>query len=236
LQKVNAVARVCLLLEVVLIILSYVAVDGLTVSLLSRAGLLNGALPVTLVILIVTTVSLVFVLLATGLAQKLRGRGFLDYGMGKDIWPSLKVISLLAFWSLILQVVQTLAIEKPAGYFFHIFLTLPPIKSVEALLYFLVVAFVGGGFREELFYRAYLMGRISEMLPRANWSLWVAAAIQISLFAYGHVYQGFLGVFETILTAIIFTLIYVKTRSLWNAVLFHSFFDVWGILAIYLGW
>jgi membrane protease YdiL (CAAX protease family) len=127
------------------------------------------------------------------------------------------------------------AIDKPAVQLLHITVNIPPVKSLAALFYFLVAALLGGGFREELFFRAYLTNKLTELLPKADWSLWAAASFQILLFAYGHNYQGYLGILETGILGIICTLIYLKMRSLWSAIFFHSFFDVWGILAVYLG-
>jgi membrane protease YdiL (CAAX protease family) len=195
----------------------------------------HGALPTTVLLLIISSASLMFVLAVTYLSQRLRGRKFLDYGLHKEQWPSWKVLVLLIFWSLVYQLVQQFANDNLLALLFPVTSNSLSIKSVPELLFFLLVAFTGGGLREELFYRAYLMNKLTELLPKAKCSLWIAAALQIGLFAHNHMYQGYLGVFETGLSASVFTLVYLRTRSLWNAVLFHSFYDVWGILAIYLG-
>jgi membrane protease YdiL (CAAX protease family) len=229
----NVAPRFWLLLELVLVVVAYQTLGLGLLYLLAPAGLTHGALPATELILIITSVSLIFVLSVAYLSQRLRGKKFLDYGLHKAQWPSWKVLGLLIFWSLIFQLLQKFAIEK-LSLFFNVTSNIPPIKSAAELFSFLVAAFAGGGFREELFYRAYLINKLTELLPKAAWSLWIAAALQILLFAYNHCYQGYLGVFQTGISAIVFTLIYLRTRSLWNAVLFHSVYDFWGILAIYL--
>lgn len=235
----TAASKAGLALELVFAILAFESLDYVTAFLLSRAGLAGGVLPVTGLWFIISTVSFVFVLLITYFSQKLRGQKFVDYGLGKEKWPGRKTLFFLVFGSLIMQLISVYGIEKPAAYFFHVSVNVPPVKSIEALLFFLVTGIIGGGCREELFFRGYLINKLTQMLPANRWDrAWnvrIAAVFQILLFSYGHIYQGWLGAVESVLFAAIFTMIYLRTGSLWSAVIFHCLADVWGILAIYFG-
>jgi hypothetical protein len=66
-------------------------------------------------------------------------------------------------------------------------------------------------------------------------AMWAAAAIQIVFFGLSHSYQGTTGVIETAISGLVFTLIYLRTRSLWYVIIMHGFWDLFGIVALFLG-
>ncbi len=66
------------------------------------------------------------------------------------------------------------------------------------------------GYREELYFRAYLMGRFEQAGIPAT----IGVAASTALFALGHVYEGPLGVAFAAVLGLFFALVFRRTRSL----------------------
>ena len=77
------------------------------------------------------------------------------------------------------------------------------------------------GFVEEFLYRGYFIWVFS---PWIGW--WGAAALSLSFFAIGHVYQGWNGVLRTGIVGAFFTLVVAITGSLWPAIALHALVDL----------
>lgn len=228
------VAKIILLIEILISVNIWLGLDYVVLYALYALKLTKGALSTGAIFFIVTSVSLVFVLLLTYFSQKLRKRSFLEYGLYKNQLPSWIFVGQLILWALGIQYICVYLIEKPADYFFHLKVDFPPITSVESFVFFLLTGIFGGGLREELFFRGYLMTKLQELLPQKNWSVVIASFLQIIFFTYLHLYQGIVGLVENLFLAVLFTLIYLRTKSLWCAIFFHIFIDIWGITGIYL--
>jgi membrane protease YdiL (CAAX protease family) len=83
----------------------------------------------------------------------------------------------------------------------------------------LALAFgLAAGYREELFFRAYLLGRFEQ----AGISAAVGVAASTTLFALGHVYEGALGVAFAAVLGLFFALVFRRTRSLHACALAHG--------------
>ena len=70
-------------------------------------------------------------------------------------------------------------------------------------------------------YRGYFIWVFS---PWVGWS--GAAALSLSLFAIGHVYQGWNGVLRTGIVGAFFTLVVAISGSLWPAIALHALIDL----------
>ncbi len=79
------------------------------------------------------------------------------------------------------------------------------------------------GFCEEFLYRGYFIWALA---PWLGW--WGAAALSVALFAVGHAYQGWNGVFRTGIVGALFTLVVATFNSLWPAILLHAVLDLGG--------
>jgi membrane protease YdiL (CAAX protease family) len=79
------------------------------------------------------------------------------------------------------------------------------------------------GFCEEFLYRGYF---IWVFAPWLGW--WGAAALSLSFFAVGHLYQGWTGVLRTGMVGAFFTLIVGILDSLWPAIALHALVDLSG--------
>jgi membrane protease YdiL (CAAX protease family) len=85
------------------------------------------------------------------------------------------------------------------------------------------------GYREELYFRAYLLGRFEQTgVPRA-----AGVAASTSLFALGHLYEGVLGVALALVMGLYFSLVYLRSRSLHVPAVAHGLFNA-ALLALSL--
>jgi membrane protease YdiL (CAAX protease family) len=118
------------------------------------------------------------------------------------------------------------------------------VVSTDALLanplYFwmnlTLVSFVLAGFREEL-WRAGMIAGFAGLFPKAysSWGGKIAVvAIIAIIFGFGHLPQGWGGVFLTGTLGFGLGMIMVFHRSIWEAVLAHGFFNATTFAALYL--
>jgi membrane protease YdiL (CAAX protease family) len=85
------------------------------------------------------------------------------------------------------------------------------------------------GYREELFFRAYLLGRFDQIgVPRA-----AGVAVSTVLFALGHLYEGVLGAALALVLGAYFALVYLRSRSLHVPAAAHGLFNA-ALLALSL--
>lgn len=77
------------------------------------------------------------------------------------------------------------------------------------------------GFCEEFLYRGYFVWALS---PWLGW--WGAAALSLSFFAIGHLYQGWNGVLRTGIVGALFTAAVAILGSLWPAMALHAILDL----------
>ena len=85
------------------------------------------------------------------------------------------------------------------------------------------------GYREELYFRAYLLGRFEQAgIPRT-----AGVAASTALFALGHLYEGVLGVALALVMGLYFSLVYLRSRSLHVPAVAHGLFNA-ALLALSL--
>lgn len=110
------------------------------------------------------------------------------------------------------------------------------LSDVPAVAIVPMVLFAG--LWEELVFRGFLLGRLRASVPvapgseRAVWRDVVAVAASASFFAAGHVYQGALGVLQTLVVGVAFGGLTVWSRSLWPAIAAHAAIDGFGLFAL----
>ena len=92
----------------------------------------------------------------------------------------------------------------------------------EGKIVWVVVSFTAG-FCEEIAFRGYLMTRLRLVFGNRSW---VIPTI-ISMFTFGvcHAYQGIPGLIVISAYGLLFSLLYIRTRSLWPCVIAHFFQD-----------
>jgi membrane protease YdiL (CAAX protease family) len=77
------------------------------------------------------------------------------------------------------------------------------------------------GYREELFFRAYLLTRFTEL----GLAFPIAAAVSTVLFASGHVYQGWGGILYAVMHGILFSFAFSKKKNLHILALSHGLYN-----------
>ncbi len=106
---------------------------------------------------------------------------------------------------------------------------------MHTLIFFLFM-WIAAAIGEEYLYRGFLMKRLAIALGDSD-SAWLISAILISMmFGFAHLYQGMSGVISTACTGFMFAMIFFKNRNnLILSMLTHGFYDMIGLVLIYLG-
>lgn len=159
--------------------------------------------------------------------QWLRCERLSSLGVGKGNLR--EVLAGLAWLPILLAVVAAVTI------FFAVFLpdwvstenpVMDLIREPRDLLYFLITAFVAGGFKEE-FQRAFALNRFERFLGGGSLGL----ALWSVFFGLGHVNQGVDNAFKAGALGLVFGVLYLRRRSLAAPVACHAAYDVIAILA-----
>ena len=90
-------------------------------------------------------------------------------------------------------------------------------RLIPLALVFAVVT----GYREELFFRGYLITRFTEMGVPAPAAVGVGAL----LFALGHIYQGSGGFAAALILGVLFGLLFVQRRNLHRLAVAHALYN-----------
>jgi len=100
-------------------------------------------------------------------------------------------------------------------------------ENWQELKHFFFVA-VTAGFCEEVIFRGFFIQYFLAVNPDNLIGTWTAIIIPAFLFAFGHIYQGHLAVFKTLLMAILLGWIFILTESLWIPIVIHFLVDAIG--------
>lgn len=109
------------------------------------------------------------------------------------------------------------------------------LKGSElALAGWLVIVWTTAAFGEEIFFRGYLIQRITALLGGSTTALWLGVVGQAVLFGIGHAYQGPVGAVGSTIMAFSFGAFYVVIgRNLWPLIIAHGVYDTLGVVLIY---
>jgi membrane protease YdiL (CAAX protease family) len=102
------------------------------------------------------------------------------------------------------------------------------------LIGFLVVSWTEAAFIEEMFFRGYLLNRITDVVGKERVGIIIALIGNALLFGFAHYYQGITGVVDTFIGGLVLGLLYLHARrNLWLPILTHGIIDTVGILLIF---
>ncbi|HSB65241.1 MAG TPA: CPBP family intramembrane glutamic endopeptidase [Anaerolineales bacterium] len=108
--------------------------------------------------------------------------------------------------------------------------------NLPILIASLLLTWTEAAFIEEMFFRAYLFNRLTDLFGRKSLGVLLALVTQAILFGLGHTYQGVTGVFDTALAGLVIGLLYLRGKgNLWLPILTHGIIDTIGFLLIFLG-
>ncbi len=77
------------------------------------------------------------------------------------------------------------------------------------------------GYREEFFFRSYLLGRLEEMAVPLPY----AVALSVALFCVGHLYEGVLGLAVAAVLGTMLSIAYVRTRNIHVVAIAHGLYN-----------
>ncbi|MBO6557761.1 MAG: CPBP family intramembrane metalloprotease [Pseudomonadales bacterium] len=99
------------------------------------------------------------------------------------------------------------------------------------LLFLFPVAWGSAAVGEELLVRGYLLYRMETLS-----NTWIAVILQALIFSLAHLYQGWMGVINIFVLALVFGIVFVRSgRSLWPLIVAHGLIDTVAITLIYIG-
>jgi membrane protease YdiL (CAAX protease family) len=180
-----------------------------------------------------STIGEQWTLVAFGAALWMAGdRSWTSFGFtvpdGWRLWTAIALILLLAAYHV--WAIWTLARSSEAGASVRQQFSgeLPAVlPRTRTEMYWFGGVALTAGFCEEFLLRGYF---IWVFTPWLGW--WGAAALSLSFFAMGHIYQGWNGVLRTGVVGGIFTLVVGILGSLWPAIVLHFLLDLgMGIIA-----
>ena len=100
----------------------------------------------------------------------------------------------------------------------------------------LLLAFIVGGFYEELIFHGFIFTRLEKILPGKN-SMVNSFCLTGIIFGMYHYQQGIKGILLSSVAGAIYHLLILKfNRNLWYGIFVHTFFDFIGLTMIYLGY
>lgn len=183
-------------------------------------------------------VSLVLLLLLSSQSLWLRGLGWSELGLRRPIAVR-RTVLLAAAVSVALLLAIRIAIVP-----FAVIVTRQPVDlsvfgepgDTRSFLTWLTEAWTLTAFGEEMVFRGYLIGRVSELAGKAGIGQVVAVASSSALFGLAHRYQGWTGVIATaIIGAVLGTLYLRGRRNLWTVIVCHGIVDTAILSTLYFG-
>ena len=140
-----------------------------------------------------------------------------------DILPG--GVALLGVWAVV--AVVSLAIGVIGGADGGIEPTVDWSFERTELIPLALVSTLAIGYREEVFYRAY----IADRAPEAGVDQRIALAAGALLFAAGHLYQGVAGFVVALAIGLVLAEVYLRTRSLHGIAIAHGLYNFMVLLA-----
>lgn len=104
-------------------------------------------------------------------------------------------------------------------------------KNPYQLPLWLFLGIFGGGVVEEL-ERAFILTRFEKLLGKSG--LYLAILLSTLFFGLGHLYQGVAAAVGIALTGSFYAVVYLRKRSLLEAMVAHAFYDSVGIVLAYI--
>jgi membrane protease YdiL (CAAX protease family) len=179
---------------------------------------------------------LVVLLVVATLSLWIRGRRWSDVGMRRPTAIRHTVFHAMAGALLILVSVRVVIIPLA------VWLTGTPLDlsalggpgDTRMFAARMLQAWSLAAFVEEMVFRGYLIGRITDLVGETRIGLTVAVAVSSVAFGVAHAYQGPAGMVATGTIGFVMGLLYLySARDLWTVILCHALVDTVALSAIY---
>ncbi len=183
-------------------------------------------------------VSLVLLLLLSSQSLWLRGLRWSQLGMRRPI-AARRTVLLATAVSVALLLAIRIAIVP-----FAVLVTRQPVDlsafgesgDTRSFLMWLAEAWTLAAFGEEMVFRGYLIGRVSELVGKTGIGQVVAVASSSVLFGLAHRYQGWTGVIATAIIGAVLGTVYLRgRRNLWTVIVCHGIVDTVILSTLYFG-
>lgn len=111
----------------------------------------------------------------------------------------------------------------------------PLIGNVQLLVLALILSWTLAAIGEELVYRGWLLNRLEDLFGQSRIGIIAAVAAMTVIFAFAHGYQGFTGVAENAVAAVLLALLYLKSgRNLIVPMVAHGVVDSIDVILIFM--
>lgn len=174
------------------------------------------------------------------LSLRLRGLHWRDMGLQPvDNWQKTIVIALVIATAH--QLFSTFLLipflERVTGQSINLALVEQIQGNMGMWAVSLVIAWVLAAFGEEMVYRGYLLNRFADLLQPQPTGWLFGFTVSVLLFAWGHQYQGSVGLVDNIVSGTIWggLYLYAGRRNLWLPILAHGFYDTLAFTFAFLG-
>ena len=154
------------------------------------------------------------------------------------LWTVVALVTTILLGNIAAQLVTPLFASNPATneisqVMAGRFANLP--GNLTVYLYWLIVAWIIGGFTEELLFRGFLINRIEKLFYRVPFAIGIAVLFQALIFGQQHFYyQGLVGFVSTGVIGLASGLIYVYCkRRLWPLILSHGLANTLGMTILF---
>ncbi|RDX36395.1 CPBP family intramembrane metalloprotease [Kangiella sp. HD9-110m-PIT-SAG07] len=183
----------------------------------------------------IAPVFLLLTLIAVFLSLKLVNNNFKDIGLTLKSFSKEAFIGLLV--ALVWTLLQFLVIIPATGgeERMDIVANLEQLgASYSGLFAFLLMAVLGGGIAEEVFFRGFFLTSLRSSFGNRRWHTILAVAITTTVFALLHGYQGWIGIIDTaIYGGLSMSLLYLWRRNLTACIVAHGLYDVFAVLILF---
>lgn len=153
------------------------------------------------------------------------GDGLKRFGITKWEWSRDLPYTFLAFGTMILTHYGYRWLRGRHGLPHFV----PPEEDAWIRLTFIGIYYLVVGFREELFYRGYLIPRLSEITGKTG----IGVTISSLLFGMQHLYQGWQPALFSVFHAFFLSALFLVRRSIWPLVIAHGCYDFYQSYVIF---
>ena len=189
----------------------------------------------------IVTLGYVLSILVATVVLKLRGTTWRQIGLARlQSWKRTMLLgigTLIALF-IITYAIQVIAINLPWAEVSPIDQSrFNPLEgNLAILLLGVVLAWTTIAFGEEMFYRAFLITQLEDVLPNTKLGITLVLLVSSVIFGLVHWVEGSLGVVNTFAMGLLFGAVYIRSgRNLWITIIAHGLANTIRFLFLYLG-
>ena len=145
-----------------------------------------------------------------------------------------EVLGIAALWSVVLISLVIPVLEHVTGWQQDLSSFADVEGQLGMLVVFLALTWTLAALGEEVAYRGFVFTRVRDVVGNGLAGTVAAVVLSSVLFGLVHTEQGAIGVIVTFFDALLFSVLRLKYRTLWAAVLAHGFNNTIGLVTLYL--